>query len=747
MKSLAILAIAACGWAAFAQDAPAPATYPVLFVSPDGNDSWSGTLPEPDAAKGDGPFKTIARAQQALREIGTPEGQPLGANIYLRAGTYALDVPIIFGPQDSGSDGRPVMYRNYKQEEVRILGGRRVEQWEAHEGRILKASIAGLLPPGTRPPALYCNGKRQTLARWPNAGEGELPGGGWTFVKKQYAAEPMDHFYYSGAKPAEWAGQDGIEVSIWPNYNWWQTIARVGGIDASEGLVTLLDQPSYTIEPGRRLFFQNIQRELDAPGEWWCDVAKQTLYFWPPEDGGEAEVIVPTIPALFRLEGAHDINLWGVTLEMAQGEAVVMKDSQRCMLAHSTIRNVNGFGVDVSGGASCRILGNDIHDTGRGAIHLAGGDRATLSFGNHQAINNHIHHFGQLYNTYETGVNVEGVGNRVQHNLIHDAPHIGILLTGNEHLIEYNELHHVCMQGSDNGGFYMGRDWTQRGIKIRYNKFHDIYGFGLAGLAADAQGVFHYETPHQAWGVYLDDCTSGVEIYGNWFYRVPLCGVMVGGGRDNVVENNVFVECIPAFHIDDRWDEYPWDLMHERLAAMKPDQPPYSEWYPELQKMGDDPRKPENNKFIRNVVVYEADNFHGLSSTAPNPSSAVLYDFDQFDPATTEVNNNIIFHAGQPVRIAWSEYGKEGSNAVLSWEEWQAKGFDKDSKIEDPLFVSLERDDYNFKMNSPVKSIGFKPIPAHLMGLIEDEFRVSPIPPPDARREGVEHKSLEVRVE
>lgn len=40
-----------------------------FYVSFKGDDSWSGTLPEPNADKTDGPFLTIERAQKAVREF------------------------------------------------------------------------------------------------------------------------------------------------------------------------------------------------------------------------------------------------------------------------------------------------------------------------------------------------------------------------------------------------------------------------------------------------------------------------------------------------------------------------------------------------------------------------------------------------------------------------------------------------------------------------------------------------------
>lgn len=40
-----------------------------FFISTKGNDSWSGTLAEPNAAGTDGPFATVQRVQKAVRAL------------------------------------------------------------------------------------------------------------------------------------------------------------------------------------------------------------------------------------------------------------------------------------------------------------------------------------------------------------------------------------------------------------------------------------------------------------------------------------------------------------------------------------------------------------------------------------------------------------------------------------------------------------------------------------------------------
>ena len=69
-----------------------------------------------------------------------------------------------------------------------------------------------------------------------------------------------------------------------------------------------------------------------------------------------------------------------------------------------------------------------------------------------------------------------------------------------------------------------------RGNVFRYNFWHHI-GSGLSCGQA---------------GIRLDDIICGVLIYGNVFYRCShggFGGVQMNGGRDNIVDNNLFVDC------------------------------------------------------------------------------------------------------------------------------------------------------------------------------------------------------------
>jgi len=79
-----------------------------FFVSPQGKDTWSGRRADP--SEDDGPFATVARARDVVRGLLKVQTQPRPVRVILRGGTYYLDSPLEFGPQDSGTEHAPVVY-------------------------------------------------------------------------------------------------------------------------------------------------------------------------------------------------------------------------------------------------------------------------------------------------------------------------------------------------------------------------------------------------------------------------------------------------------------------------------------------------------------------------------------------------------------------------------------------------------------------------------------------------------------
>src|SRR4051812_3163407 len=97
-----------CAVCATSAEQPVGHASPItFFVSTAGNDAWSGRRPVPGGR--DGPFATIVRARNAVRALRRAHMQrPL--RVVLRGGTYYLDRPLEFGPEDSGTKESPIVY-------------------------------------------------------------------------------------------------------------------------------------------------------------------------------------------------------------------------------------------------------------------------------------------------------------------------------------------------------------------------------------------------------------------------------------------------------------------------------------------------------------------------------------------------------------------------------------------------------------------------------------------------------------
>jgi len=678
--AVALLALAAAlGTGRGSQASPLP-----LYVSPAGNDAWSGTLAEPNAAKSDGPLATLERAREEVRKRkkagALPEG---GVTVSIAAGVYERTQTFELGAEDSGTDKSPVVYQGEPGSPPRMIGGKRVaglrpvsdpavlERLDpAARGKVLQADLKGqgvtdYGQPGAGGIELFFQDQPMPVARWPNEG----------FVKIVQVLGPTPRdvrgtkgcaegfFRYDGDRPRRWTAEKDVWLHGYWFWDWADQRQKVATIDPDQRTITLAKPDHhYGYRNGQWFYAFNLLAEIDRPGEWYLDRQAGILYFWPPAPVQEGQAVVSLVPTLVRLKGVSHVTLRGLLLEAMRDTAVVVSGGSDNRIVGCTIRNGGASAVAVSGQGHT-VAGCDIYQMAEGGISLSGGDRKTLAPAGLTAENNHIHHYGRWKPMYSAGLSISGVGNRAAHNLIHHAPHQAIGFSGNDHVIELNEIHHVCFESNDAGAIYAGRDWTMRGTVIRHNFLHHVYGFERRGCV----------------GVYLDDMFCGTEITGNVFYQVPRAA-FIGGGRDCLVANNVFVECQPALHIDARalgWAGYHAQMWIKEgrekgtLSGTRYREPPYRDRYPLLPGiLDDDPAAPKGNVVARNVC--------------------------------------------------WK--GR--------WDEIEAKARPlvtmKDNLVDvDPRFVDAAGLDFRLRDDSPAWKLGFQRIPAEKIGLYRSADRAS----------------------
>lgn len=702
-----------------------------LYVSTEGSDVWSGQRPTPRGP--DGPFATLTRARDELRKLNAAGQLRDGAVVRVAAGEYVLLDPFTISSRDSGSEAGPIVYQAMTEAKPVLRAAQVVPGFTKHKGQIFKADLRSAALADREFGQVFVGNRRQVLARYPNFDARDPHGGTWAHVASVEGKENYTEFHYGEDETHGWAHPQDGSVPIFGGRDWAFRIVPLLSHDPEQRKITLRSRTWCALAIGDRYYVRGLFEELDAPGEWYRDPRSQVLYLWPDQPLGLNEARVPMADEVVRFDGAAHVTLKGFVLEMCRQTAVRMTDCTHCLVAGCEIRNAGGWGVAIAGGSHTGAAGNDVHSCGHGGISVDGGDRRTLAPGHNFADNNYVHHCANLWLTYRPGVAVRGVGNRLSHNMVHDMPHAGILLSGNENMVEFNVVRHVNLQSADTGGIYFcSRDWTQRNNVIRYNIFHHCGGFGKKNSWRPlANGRITFTYPHFTWGIYLDDPTTGTRVYGNILYDVPMCALHNHGGRDNVWENNILVDAPAqrAGQLSPNWSEWP-KILAKLQRAREPGSP-YLGRYPELAKYAHThPEEMTGLRFIRNIVYYTRQGTQWLrghqAKSWGGPETQLLYSLNMrpYDFERNEWDYNCIWaEPGLDLRIALQL--KPNPASKLTWPQWRALGPDAHSVLADPGFVDPANRDFRLKPDSPALALGFKPIPIDRIGPHNDPLRAS----------------------
>ncbi|MFC1713994.1 right-handed parallel beta-helix repeat-containing protein [Candidatus Poribacteria bacterium] len=633
-----------------------------FYVSPQGNDTNPGSMEEP--------FATIARARDAIREMKAKQPLSQPVTVMLRGGRYFLDDTLVFNQEDSGSEECPITYTAYPDEIPVISGGRKITgPWKPYQGEIMVCSISEVGEGKWNFRQLFVNGDRQNRARFPRDG----------YYMAEKALDATS-FRYKEGEFRRWHNLSDVEVVVF--HSWNESRLLVSDLDEDGRTVRFLD-PKAKHPIGwashTRYYVENVFEALEQPGDWYLDTHTGEIYYWPIGDVEELDMVAPVLNQLIRFEGGlkeqfiQYINIRGLTFsdtdwtlpengypdcgdvgDIVDPSAIALENVRYCNFQDNCIRNVGTYGLELTGYGN-QIIGNEIYDTGSGGIVSRNYDEE------HNVISyNHIHHCGAAYPS-AVGINIDDGGGTVSHNLVHDTGHSCIYARhwATDHqprerenqeqglIIEYNELYHAMTKVNDGAGIFV-RDSN---IIIRNNLIHDCVSPEMG-----------HGSP--AFGIYLGCETRNSRVENNVVYRTLAGQLIWYKNRDNIVENNIFVDGERA----QIYYSNQGDLRHE------------------------------NVRLLRNIIYY----------TKPD---AILFQVNREGSMPAESDYNVIFHAGG------KELVNKGIPGIDSFEDWQKRDLDNHSIVADPLFVDPANDDYSLKPDSPALKLGFRPIDMSRVGL------------------------------
>jgi uncharacterized protein (TIGR03437 family) len=382
--------------------APTTVTY---YVSPGGDDAWSGTLPAPNAAKSNGPFASLDRARaavQSLNKTGLTQ-----VTVQLRDGLYFLPATEQFTSADSGSANLKVLYQNYPGESPVISGGVRITNWTNTSANVWRRT----LPASTQYfEHLFYNGARRLRPRLggylgsyyryastvflndpappakapdPNCSV-YIPGSGWEcFDRFQYdPKDPIANTWKNLApaagnpcnQPAGNAALAGdIEMLTFQQFS--TSKLRVSCIDSVNHLVYFTGSTGINqVRPqfggfvtANRYLVENVQDALTQPGQFFVDRSTTpwvlTYLANPGENPNQDTVIIPQLAQVLVASNLQYVTFEGLTFEHdnyvipASGHkssemepdipaAVSFQNGQHITFDSNTITQTSGTGLE-----------------------------------------------------------------------------------------------------------------------------------------------------------------------------------------------------------------------------------------------------------------------------------------------------------------------------------------------------------------------------------------------------------------
>lgn len=612
-----------------------------LYVALDGNENGDGSLSNP--------FSSLEKARDEIRrqkEAGNiPEN---GFVVYLRGGNYGLDKGIVLDAQDSGTSEAPVVYSSYPGEKVSFVGGATINTKhftplsnedirervidENAKNHIVQIDLGTLgytdfgenmlrgaysyeapLPTNApvNSPELVVDGKLMTLSRYPNEDnmlvkdilhhgfdkDGILSANPNSTYEDGFIISPQDERIKYWTKAT-----DAILHGFW-RHDWAEQSVYIKNIDVENNTIESNYGSLFGVVKEQKFYVYNLPEEIDIPGEYYLDRRTNILYMHPPEGFSESSEVKLSVLTdnMLTFNGASYIDFKGIDFSTSRSSAVVIKKGSRNIrIMNANIEYTSDYAVIMEEETyNCGVLNCHIFEV-NGGVSMEGGKRSTLDPGNNYVENCEIEAFSRISKTYRAAVTIGGVANRVSHNEIHDGPHLAIMFGGFDPIIEYNDIYDVVSKSDDMAAIYGGQTWLSRGLTVIGNYIHDIKTDSGQSIGIAA--------------VYLDGCQCDCTIRGNIFESIAGDGVKINGGRDNITENNIFINCKSAVYLCNvPLDEFPYEtrinsIIKSYIWENPEDEPwtkePFISKYPNMLAMlEDEPNVPKYNKMYNNLVV------------------------------------------------------------------------------------------------------------------------------------------------
>ncbi|MEI6890700.1 MAG: right-handed parallel beta-helix repeat-containing protein [Pontiella sp.] len=428
----------------------------------------------------DGPIATLKEAQFQVRELKKLHpAQPI--EVLIKGGLYPLQETVVFGLEDSGAEGAPIVYKAFPGETPVFTGGIPITGWkkllvdpkgvsEKARGNLWVAEIPKHIGGRWHIRSLYdgedlLNRARSNSFKYEEVEkENDFNRQGKKLTSLlEYEGDPVAPFdrtiLFREDDLKDWQYPYDIELVL-RDRPWLANLIPLESIDSKKRVAYLAVDPTYQpINPNNRYWVENAIEYLDEPGEWVVNTPEGRIYMWPKKDLADMHVIAPFLQEFIRVEGSEDgpfvshLHFEGLTFthglrdtllegdkglqhdwEMYnKGNAVIrFRFAEDCNLTSCVIKSSSGTGIRLD--LHCqriKVEGNLLKHLGGGGIVLSGYGPGTKDVNkNNRVHDNYIHHIGELL-LHSPAIFIAQSGyNEITHNTIRDVPYNGIVVSG-----------------------------------------------------------------------------------------------------------------------------------------------------------------------------------------------------------------------------------------------------------------------------------------------------------------------------
>jgi hypothetical protein len=680
----------------------------VYYVAVDGNDQWSGTIPEPNGGRTDGPFASITRARDVAADLDNDDG---AIRIEIRGGVYELDSPFRLEPKDSGSKaptkdwniqsgpGRSTTYAAYDGEEPVLSGGTVLTGWYEDtlgDEAVWVTKLPAVATGTWNFTQLWVNGRRASRPKYPKEGlfTMEEPLGEVVYEGNIHDTlfTGQDEFRYRAGDINNWKNVEDIEF-VGLHY-WIESRINFTEIDTKTRSVKLARKSRMRLtddfdKEGAPYYVENVfeafAEATAEAGTWYLDRPTGTLYYRPVpgENLDTASIVAPRLNRVIEISGTgdayvHDIQFEGIAFSHTEwvpgrevetatpqaachvGGAVHLERACDVRFESCEFSHLGSYGIEIAGGS------HDV-DVSRCTITDLGGGGV------------------KVWHSFEAGDSVIGAGPdwnhtescrrvRITDSVIsfggyrfHQAVGVLIGMCSGVQLL-HNEIHDFDYSGVSVGWTWSYEEGHAYGNLIEYNHIYNIgrnmlsdmggiYTLGVQPGTRLTHNLIHdvWSRGYGGWGIYNDEGSSHILVENNIVYRTKSNGYNQHYGEDNIIRNNIFAFGGEAQYSRGRLEEH------------------------------------TSFRFTNNILYFDSD-------------GKVLA--GSWDRISAVIDDNLYYNkSGKPLEF-------DGA----SLDVWQARGADNHSVVGDPKFRDPDSGDFSFLDESSARSIGFRPFDLSTVG-------------------------------